>query len=163
MRFNIGLVAASAIGLMAGRVEAGMCRALAMSGGGSNGAWEAGVLWGFAHSEHPEEFHYDVITGVSAGAINTAALAGFAPEDIVAATEFLSDTWNTLTNDQIWSYQPNIAPVEGEGIDWKLGVNGFLNYNGALNSDPALATMDRILKGFPEGYKRSVVLAAADV
>ena len=44
-----------------------------------------------------------------------------------------------------------------------MGVNGFFHYNGALNSDPALATLDRILKGFPEGYKRSIVLAAADV
>lgn len=111
MRFNIGLLAASAVGLMANRVMAGTCKALAMSGGGSNGAWEAGVLWGFAHSEHPEDFFYDVVTGVSAGAINTAGIAGFAPEDIVAASEFLSDTWNTLTNDQIWSYQPDIPPV----------------------------------------------------
>jgi predicted acylesterase/phospholipase RssA len=99
MRFNISLIASSMIGLIANRVEAGFCRALAMSGGGSNGAWEAGVLWGFAHSEHPEDFFYDVVTGVSAGAINTAGIAGFAPEEVVAASEFLSTTWNSLTND----------------------------------------------------------------
>ena len=75
-----------------------------MSGGGSNGAWEAGVLWGLANSGNPEDFYYDVVTGVSAGAINTAGISGFAPEDVINAAQFLSDTWNTLTNDQIWWY-----------------------------------------------------------
>jgi hypothetical protein len=52
-----------------------------MSGGGSNGAWEAGVLWGLAHDNpNIKDFFYDVVTGVSAGAINTSALAGYAPD-----------------------------------------------------------------------------------
>ena len=134
-----------------------------MSGGGSNGAWEAGVLWGLANSGNPEDFYYDVVTGVSAGAINTAGISGFTPEDVINAAQFLSDTWNSLTNDQIWWYQPDIPPVDGAGIDWDLAVRGFLEYNGAVNDAPALETLDLILQGFPEGYKRSVVLAAADV
>jgi len=57
------------------------CIALALSGGGSNGAWEAGVLWGLAHDNpNVEDFYYEVVTGVSAGAINSAGLAGFSPE-----------------------------------------------------------------------------------
>jgi len=51
------------------------------------------VLWGFAHSANPQDFYYDVMTGVSAGAINSAGVAGFAPDDVVAASQFLSDTW----------------------------------------------------------------------
>ena len=47
------------------------------------GAWEAGVLWGLVNNGDPNDFAYDVITGVSAGAINTAGLAGFAPEEAV--------------------------------------------------------------------------------
>ena len=54
-----------------------VCRALVMSGGGSNGAWEAGVLWGFLNYGDHADFAYDVITGVSAGSMNTAALAGW--------------------------------------------------------------------------------------
>ena len=100
MKFTINLLTAGALGLMASRVAAQrVCRALAMSGGGSNGAWESGMLYGFAHSANPQDFYYDVITGISAGAINTAGLAGFAPSDVIAASEFLSDTWNTLSND----------------------------------------------------------------
>ena len=54
-----------------------VCRALVMSGGGAKGAFEAGVLYGLFHgTEEPaDKFDYDVITGVSAGAINTAGMA----------------------------------------------------------------------------------------
>ena len=46
------------------------CTAVALSGGGSNGAWEMGVLWGFLHYGNPDDFRYDVVTGISAGSIN---------------------------------------------------------------------------------------------
>jgi len=48
-----------------------------MSGGGSKGAFEAGVIWGMYYGIENvgETFDYDVITGVSAGAINTIGLA----------------------------------------------------------------------------------------
>ena len=32
------------------------CTALILSGGGSNGAWEVGVLWGLTHYGDPEDF-----------------------------------------------------------------------------------------------------------
>lgn len=92
------MVAASVTGLLAATVDARVCRALAMSGGGSNGAWEAGMLWGFSHYGNPEDFYYDVVTGVSAGAINSAGMAGFAPEEIVQASEFLSETFTQINN-----------------------------------------------------------------
>jgi predicted acylesterase/phospholipase RssA len=67
------------------------CNALVLSGGGSNGAWEIGVLWGLTHYGNPSDFEYDWITGVSAGAINTSAFTGFAPGQELEATEFISD------------------------------------------------------------------------
>ena len=54
-----------------------VCRALVLSGGGSNGAWEVGVIYGFVNSSNPADFEWDVISGVSAGSINTAALIGY--------------------------------------------------------------------------------------
>jgi len=53
------------------------CRALALSGGGSNGAWEAGVIWGLINYGNPADFEWDVITGVSAGSWNAAMLSGW--------------------------------------------------------------------------------------
>ena len=50
-----------------------------LSGGGSNGAWEVGVLWGFVHYGNPADFEWDYMTGISAGAINTAGFVGWAP------------------------------------------------------------------------------------
>jgi predicted acylesterase/phospholipase RssA len=78
------------------------CTALVMSGGGSNGAWEAGVLWGLLHYGNPKDYKYDVISGVSAGSINTAAMSGWKLGDELAATEWLSDNWNNTTTDQIY-------------------------------------------------------------
>ena len=53
------------------------CKALAMSGGANNGAWEIGVLWGFINYGNPEDFAYDVFTGVSVGSLNAFFLAGY--------------------------------------------------------------------------------------
>lgn len=49
-----------------------------MSGGGAKGSYEAGALWGLIkNSEDKTKFEYDVVTGVSAGAINTACVSLF--------------------------------------------------------------------------------------
>ena len=54
-----------------------VCRALVLSSGGSNGAWEAGVIHGLINNGNPSDFEWDVISGVSFGAMNTVALAGY--------------------------------------------------------------------------------------
>jgi len=59
-------------------LAADKCNALVLSGGGSNGAWEVGVLYGLLHNGNPADFQWDHITGISAGAINTAGLVGWA-------------------------------------------------------------------------------------
>jgi len=53
----------------------GKCRALVMSGGGNNGVWEAGVLYGLTHYGDPADFTWDVSSGVSAGGINAGLIA----------------------------------------------------------------------------------------
>ena len=60
-----------------------------MRGGGTHGSFEVGVLKAFVEELDPVEVHYDYVSGVSIGAINSAALAifdfGFEKE----AVEFL--------------------------------------------------------------------------
>ena len=75
------------------------CNALVLSGGGSNGAWEVGVMWGLLHYGNRDNFAYDWMTGVSAGAINTAGFAGWPVGSEYEATEWLSDTFTTLSSD----------------------------------------------------------------
>ena len=89
----------------------GKCRALAMSGGANYGSWETGVVWGLTHYGDPADFAWNVITGVSAGAINTAATAVFATGDEVAMTELLSDSWANLSSPDIWTLWPE-HPIE---------------------------------------------------
>ena len=107
--------------------DADSCLALAMSGGGSNGSWEVGVLWGLAHyAENVEDFYYEVVTGVSAGAINSVILAGYAPEQAVELSEFMSDTWANLVNENIWTEWP-------EGV-----LRAALNEKGLLDNSAAV-------------------------
>ena len=63
-------------------VDAKKCRALAMSGGGSFGSYEAGVIYGLYNgAENKEDYQYDVATGVSAGGFNSFGLSLFAKEN----------------------------------------------------------------------------------
>ena len=75
-----------------------------MSGGGSNGAWEAGVLWGLVHYGDPEQFKYDVVAGGSIGSVNAAGLSVWEVGNELKATEWLSDTWKNLTTDDVYEH-----------------------------------------------------------
>ena len=74
--------------------DAKKCIALAMSGGGVKGAYEAGALYGMVHEATDKtQFEYDVVTGVSAGAINTAGVSLFKKGDEVNMVKILSERW----------------------------------------------------------------------
>ena len=89
---------------------ANTCTALVMSGGGSNGAWEAGVLWGLVHYGNAEEYKWDVVSGVSAGSINSAGIGVWAPGEEVEGTETLVGLWGNLKTSDIYS-KPPFGPV----------------------------------------------------
>jgi len=69
-----------------------------MSGGGANGAWEAGVIWGLAHYGLPQDYHWDVLTGISAGGLNSVLGAAFDPADVVMMTDYISYIWHQMKN-----------------------------------------------------------------
>lgn len=75
------------------------CNALVLSGGGSNGAWEIGMLWGLLNYGDPKDFEWDWMTGVSAGGINTAAMSGWPVGSETEAVEWLSEIFTTLSSD----------------------------------------------------------------
>ena len=103
-----------------------VCRALVLSGGGNNGSWEVGALWGLVNYGNLADFAYEVVTGVSAGAINTSVIAGFEIGDEMALAEFGMQTWLGLQNSDIWR-------------DWSLGkVSGALIMGGMLDDAPLL-------------------------
>lgn len=71
-----------------------VCYALCLAGGGTRGAYEAGVIYGMLHADNDtSKYAYDVLTGVSAGSINTGALSLFEIGDETRAFDVISEEW----------------------------------------------------------------------
>jgi NTE family protein len=70
-----------------------------MSGGGARAAYQIGVLRALARRW--PAFQPQIITGVSAGAINAASLAGY-PGSFGEALEDLGQLWGGLTTEQVF-------------------------------------------------------------
>ncbi len=73
--------------------------ALVLGGGGARGAYQAGVLRAIAR-RHPS-LRIPILTGISAGAVNTAFLANTS-EEFLPAADRLTDLWLSLTPDQVF-------------------------------------------------------------
>lgn len=121
-----------------------------MSGGANRGAWEVGVMWGLAHYGNPTDFYWDVISGISAGAINTAGTAGWAPEEVLEMTEYLSDAWNGLFSEDIWQLRP--LP----------GALNVFNEESLLDDSAALETIREIMS-VKTDFARRVTASAVDI
>ena len=78
-----------AILLEISKASGGKCRGLALSPGGSHGAYEAGAFDSFVKTLPAEEYAYDIVTGVSIGAINAGLISLFPKSDELAANDIL--------------------------------------------------------------------------
>ncbi len=77
------------------------CRILSMSGGGSHGAFEAGVIENLVD----QGIKWDVIAGVSAGSLNSAFLGRY--DDFNNGSNHLRDIWYNLKNSDVYKIRPN--------------------------------------------------------
>lgn len=126
------------------------CRALDISGGGSNGACNSGVLWGFVNYGDPEDFAYDVVTGISAGSINAQALAGWEVGQEVKAFAWVSQLWLDLHTSDFWK-------------NWTIPiVEGFFNKAGMVDNSPLQSYLQIVAVTF-EGFKRRTVIQTCNV
>ena len=73
------------------------CRALVLSGGGDKGSYQAGALYEIIHHHADETVEWDIITGISAGSMNGAALSNYAKGDELEAAEYLVGMWRGIT------------------------------------------------------------------
>lgn len=106
------------------------CRALVLEGGGDKGSFQAGALQAFVDNLPEEEIMYDVVTGVSVGAINAAALSLHEIGKEKEAVEFANNMWKNITSDKIYTSWP-LGYLQGlvfeEGL-WNNAVElPFLN------------------------------------
>jgi NTE family protein len=84
-------------------------RALVLSGGGVKGAFQLGVLQKWLLEEKRE---YDIFSGVSVGALNSAVLAQIPYGDPVAAYNKLAAIWDKVDNSSIrkdWTFFGKLA------------------------------------------------------
>ncbi|OMJ79591.1 hypothetical protein SteCoe_20361 [Stentor coeruleus] len=72
------------------------CYTLSIEGGGTHGAYEAGVLWSFANYIPAEERQWDIITGISAGALNSRMCAQFNYGDEINMANAAINAWESL-------------------------------------------------------------------
>jgi NTE family protein len=77
--------------------------AIVLSGGGARAAYQVGLLRCLAR--HLPALRFDIVTGVSAGAINAAFLAAH-PGNLVSAAEKLSEIWSRLEVDEVFRVDP---------------------------------------------------------
>ena len=77
-----------------------------MSGGANKGAYEAGVVHGLSHFLNGTDAYYDVVSGVSAGSLNSAAIAMWAPNQAIEMSEWLVNFWKTVTNEMVYQEWP---------------------------------------------------------
>ncbi|GAM17839.1 hypothetical protein SAMD00019534_010140, partial [Acytostelium subglobosum LB1] len=79
-----------------------VCRAITFSGAGDRGAYEVGVAAGLVTIREPQDFRWQIATGISAGAINTAGMAMFAIGKEEDAVQFLVNQWEDVSRKRIY-------------------------------------------------------------
>lgn len=89
--------------------------ALVMGGGGARAAYQVGVLRSIAR-RYPT-LRFPILTGVSAGAINTAFL-GNCTDDFDVALEALTKLWSELTTEKV--FRSNAGSMLPTALRWVL-------------------------------------------
>ena len=112
--------------------------ALILSGGGARGAYQVGVLKGVSEilSLNENEFPFQIISGTSAGAINTAHLA-CQDNNFNNSVEKLVYLWAQLTTDQV--FKVNLFPGQSFSLKGLTGLGQMFNgrsFNALLDTSP---------------------------
>jgi NTE family protein len=139
---------------ISGRGAADGAIGLALSGGGARGAYQAGVLRGIARQA--PGLRLPILTGVSAGAINAAFLAG-RPEPLPEAIDRLVDLWTSLETGSV--LRTDIASLAGNAIRVLLGLGsggGRLapQVRGLVDTSPLRGLLGDVIR--PEGIEANL-------
>lgn len=145
-------------------------RGLVLTGGGARAAYQAGAIRALAEIAGPGPSPFNVITGVSAGAVNGVSLAAGA-EDFRNAAARLGDLWLALQPGTI--YRTDTRRMLGVGGRWlkELTVGGLLgasDINYLLDTSPLrdfLRThlpVPRMRRHIRSGVLRGVAVSATN-
>ena len=78
------------------------------------------------NNSDPKDFEFDVMTGISAGAINVGGLGGWEIGREAEAAQWMSDMWKNLKTSDVW-------------VEWPLGyLSGAFLMSGLVDNTPLL-------------------------
>lgn len=96
------------------------CLLLALEGGGTKGAYQAGVFESLVELLRPEDVQYDVVSGtlllnlgVSVGILNGLMIASHKRGDEKEAARKLTELWHTIKSDDIFVQWPFPGLLQG--------------------------------------------------
>lgn len=134
--------------------------ALALGGGGARGAYQAGVLRGLARCF--PHLRFPILTGVSAGAVNTVHLASHTGT-LEQSTEALVNLWLSLTPEKV--FEVNTLPLARNMLRWALrlvggGMSAHEPRRGLVNTAPLRRFLSDTLQVAPDapiaGIRRNI-------
>lgn len=124
------------------------CYVLALEGGGDKGAYQAGALKGLV--AHANDTKWDIITGISVGSLNAAAMAIYDLGDEHEATDFLLKQWRLIKGHgdiyQNW---------------WGGPLYGLFAKTSLYDTSPSHKLLDQVIHD--SELKRKFVLGATDI
>ncbi len=145
---------------------------LVLSGGGSRGAYQAGVMKAIAEisNAYGSKQPFDIVTGVSAGAINVAFWAAHA-DNMREASENLCRLWNNVTFEQVfasdmfsmgrlsskWLLDMSLAPMMG-----KHRAESLLNTEPLRQLIKKNLDFDLIQKNLDAGHLSAISVTGTD-
>jgi predicted patatin/cPLA2 family phospholipase len=126
------------------------CYILALEGGGDKGAYQAGVIAGLIENLNTTQTQYDVVTGISVGAINAAGFSIFSIGSERAAAEFLLNYWREIKG------KSSIFE------NWMFGpLQGLLTKTGIYSTEPLHKLLQTLIAG--ESIKRKIIIGSTDI
>jgi NTE family protein len=116
-----------------------------LTGGGARGAYQVGVLRWIAR--HWPDLNAPILTGVSAGAVNTAKLAAH-HGTFEQAVDELTELWKELTPDKVFRVDPGTMLRTAVRWGFRLmsgGATGPSNVRGFLDTAPLRELLEDVL------------------
>jgi len=137
--------------------------ALVLSGGGARGAYQVGVLQGISEILKKEKIEppFRILSGTSAGAINTAKLAS-TTKDFHSAVAELVQLWAKIKTDQV--FKTDIMSLNTLGLGALLGKKK--TFNSLLDTSPLKNLIDKncdfsnVQPNLEKGLFDSVIITA---
>ena len=134
---------------------------LVLTGGGARASYQVGVIQAIAEITGATQSPFNIMTGVSAGAINASYLMSRADQFNTAA-KGLYDLWMSLTSEKI--YRTDASSFAALGSKWlgTVGMGGALSKkkaNHLLNTQPLreLLQQEMCLDKLPQYFKSGIL------